>query len=209
LSDADLSAVLFQSYTTLPIFKTAALPVSILSFKGNWKDSKVTLQWEVDQESNINRYEIERSKDGTGFEKIGTLSAVNATSKHDYSYNDEFLLLPLYYYRLKIVDNDGTAKYSGVVLLRKNQPPRAIQIKVMPNPINSWFNIAFESKISGMVTTRLVDLNGKEVWKEEKQAVDADVLNFSLKNISLTPGMYVMQVVARGEETFTKVIVSR
>lgn len=209
LSDADLSAVMFQSYTTLPIFRQSALPVSILSFKGSWKDNKVNLQWQVDQESNVNRYEIERSKDGVGFEKIGTLGAVNATTKHDYSYNDEFLLLPLYYYRLKIIDNDGSFKYSGVVLLRKNQAPRAIQIKVMPNPITSWFNIAFETKISGMVTTRMVDINGKEVWKEEKQAVDADVLNFSLKNASLTPGMYVIQVVARGEETLTKVIVSK
>jgi uncharacterized protein (DUF1501 family) len=207
LSDTDLSAVLFQTYTTLPIFQQTPLPVTLLGFKGSWKDGKVGLQWQVDQEINISRYDIERSKDGANFEKIGSVSATNATTRHDYTYSDENLLLSLYYYRLKISDRDGTFKHSGIVMLKKNQQPGGIKIKVMPNPVRQWFNVGFEEKISGHIITRLIDFNGKEVWRDEKQVTDVDTVNFRLTNKTITPGVYVVHITARGEETFTRVMI--
>lgn len=206
LSDTDLSAVLSQTYTTLPIFRQTALPVTLLSFKGNWND-KVTLQWQVDQENNTSRYEIERSKDGAGFEKIGSVTATNAPTKHEYTFTDSNLLLSIYYYRVKIIDKDGTFKYSGVVLLKKNQQPLAIQLKVMPNPIRESFDIAFGDKISGLVTVRIMDFNGREIWKDEKQVNSADRINFPLRHKMISRGIYVMQVTAAGEEAITKVMI--
>jgi len=207
LSDTDLSAVLFQTYTTLPIFQATPLPVTVLSFKGNWKNNVVSLQWLVDQEINVNRYEIERSKDGVNFEKIGTVSATNATTRHEYTYPDSNLLLSLYYYRLKIVDNDGSFKRSGVVMLRNNQQPGPIKIKIMPNPVRQWFNVGFEERISGHITARLIDVNGKEVWRGENDALNEDTVNFRITNKHLTAGIYVVYVTARGEEAITRVVV--
>lgn len=208
LSDADLSAVLFTAYPTLPIFNQAALPTTLISFTGNWA-TKVSLQWTADNDTSIARYEVERSANGANFEKVGSVTARQLAGQQSYTFTDTDTPGSLYYYRLKMVDIPGTFQYSPVVLLKRNQQPAAIRIKVSPNPISQWFTVSFDSKMSGMVNLRMTDLYGREVWKEQAQANDVYDMNFSLRNKSLSKGVYVIQVQAKGEEGTVKVLVAQ
>lgn len=208
LTDTDLAAVLFTSYTTLPIFNQQALPTTLVSFTGSWT-SKITLQWTAENDTSIDRYEVERSSDGANFTKIGSVAARQLTGQQAYTYNDADASASLYYYRLRIVDIPGTFQYSPVILLKRNQQPQAIRIKVSPNPIQQWFTVSFDSKISGPVTVRMTDLYGREVWKEQTQANDVYSLPFSLRGRSFAKGMYVIQVQAKDEEGIVKVLVEQ
>jgi hypothetical protein len=208
LSDTDLAAVLTTPFATLPIFNQAALPVSITSFTGIWS-SKVTLQWTTDQEINVDRYEVERSSNGANFEKIGSVNSTRSGIKQSYSYDDINLTEPMYYYRLKIVEVTGAFIYSSVILLKANQQAPAIRIRVSPNPVQQWFNISFDTKISGAVIVRMVDMYGREAWKEQVQAADTYNLNFSLRNRSFAKGIYVIQVQTASEEGVVKVLVDQ
>jgi hypothetical protein len=209
LSDVDLAAVLYQPYATLPIFNQAALPTKLLSFNGVWTDSRPTLQWTVDDDSSVTRYEIERSANGANFEKIASVASTLVTTQHSYTFYDPNAVESMYYYRLKIVDTPGTFVYSSVILLKRNQQPGAIRLKVSPNPVRQWFTVSFDNKISGTVTVRMIDLYGKEVWKELVQANDVYDLRFSLLNKSLSKGIYVIQVQARNTEGTVKVLVDQ
>jgi len=208
MTDDQLQSVLFQPYTALPIFKQqVALPVTLLSFTGQWLTNKVSLQWEVDQESGIDYYEVQRSDDGTNFEKIGTVSAINTSVRYTYPFTDLNLSKSLYYYRIKIIEKSGTVEFSSVILLKTNQSAAGVRIKVLPNPVTDRFIVSFENKISGPVSVRITDLTGKEIWKQETEASNAFNLNFSFADKKPVTGIYLLKVYAKKEEATVKILI--
>jgi uncharacterized protein (DUF1501 family) len=206
LSDDQLISVLPDPYTTLPIFKQIALPVKLLSFTGNWIDSKVTLQWQVDQESGIDHYEVQRSDDGTNFVKIGSVTAVNASTRYGYTFIDQFLSKSFYYYRLKIVQSSAATSFSAVLLLKASQST-GIAVKIFPNPVTDAFTVSFDNKISGPVSVRIMDLTGKEIWKQETEMSDTYNLNFSFANKKPVTGIYMLKLLAKNEEATVKILI--
>ncbi len=209
MTDNQLQQVLFQPYTPVPIFRQIALPVHIISFTGKWLNnpSQVALQWDVDQESGIDYYEIQRSDDGTNYSKIGVANAVNSTMRYTYTSTDNNLSKSLYYYRIKIIELSGVTEYSNVIVLKTNQATAITGIKVMPNPVSDQFTVAFENKISGPVTVRLSDLSGKEIWKDETNASNAFNLSFSFARKKPATGVYVLKVYTKTSEASAKLLV--
>ena len=100
-------------------------PVHLLTFTAQLKESNALLNWQVENELNFDRYQIERSRNGKDFTSIGT---VKATNKKEYSYTDNVSRelavlsnqnsqLPTHnslYYRLKLIDRDGSFTYSPI-----------------------------------------------------------------------------------------------
>jgi hypothetical protein len=85
---------------------TIALPVKMLSFQGR-------------QESQLSRYEIERSTEPKGFKVVGSVTAkgIGANGGQEYSFRDLGALSATQFYRLKMVDQNGTANYSNILRL--------------------------------------------------------------------------------------------
>lgn len=82
-------------------------------------------------EKNNDFFTLERSKDGTSFEKLKTVSgAGNSDHVLNYSEKDEAPLHGISYYRLKQMDYDGKTSYSRVVTVEFNSNS---QIKVQYN----------------------------------------------------------------------------
>jgi endonuclease/exonuclease/phosphatase family metal-dependent hydrolase len=98
--------------SVLPV-KISAFTASALNGKGN------LLGWEVSQEVNVKLYEIERSADGTRFEKIGTVAQSGLPK---YNFTDVLPHSGENYYRLKIVDEDGRFEYSAIVRTKNIKP---------------------------------------------------------------------------------------
>jgi uncharacterized protein (DUF1501 family) len=207
LTQTQLNNIMFTTYPVLPIFKNLAAPVDILAFTGSWKDNKVTVNWQVRNETRVLRYELERSANGTAFSKIATKAGINAAGDRTYTVDDTSLQQTIYYYRLKIFDTSGAFKYSEVLTLRKNAPVKGMFIKVYPNPLRDNFTISFEDKVSGMVTARLLNNSGHEIWRSEKETNGLYEVNFSLGAKHYAPGLYVLQVMNNGSEGVMKIAV--
>jgi len=208
LTDAQLSDVFPTPYNTLPIFKQLqALPVKLLSFTGKWLTGKVNLQWEVDQESGISNYEVQRSDDGNNFAKIGTVTATGSSVSYTYNFDDLYLSKTLYYYRIKIIEQSGSSSFSSVILLKTNQASAGIAVKIFPNPVSDYFTVALGNAISGPVTVRIIDLTGKEIWKQEKEISNAFNIRFSFAGKKPVAGIYALKVQAKKEETTLKILV--
>ncbi len=207
LTPAQLNSVLFQQFATLPIFRQLApLPVSVLSFKAKWQNTNDALiTWEVDEESNIDAYDVMRSDDGVNFTKAGTVTAVNTGGRHEYNFIDRNLNKNIYYYRLQINERSGSARFSETALLKKNPDQRAVRIKVMPNPIREIFTVSFEEKIAGLVTARIIDSSGREVWRGQTQGGGYNV-SFRLEGKPIAAGVYTMQITAGNEEGIIKIL---
>jgi hypothetical protein len=84
----------------------------ITGFKGEPGLNKVTLKWFTEAENNLKGFDIERGLSDQQFEKIGSVEAKGgANEKREYVYEDNTVFKTtgrIYYYRLKIVDKDGS-----------------------------------------------------------------------------------------------------
>lgn len=113
----------------------ATLGAELLEFVSVVRDQKVVdLSWVSTQEENLDRYEVQRSTEGVTFTTINQLPAAGNTNRvQTYSLTDETPLLGQSYYRLRMVDFDGTVTFSDVrsVMLRD----LAERVVVYPNPL--------------------------------------------------------------------------
>lgn len=109
------------------------LPVNLSSFfVEEGENQSVSLRWVASDAVDFSHFEIERSSDGLEFKQVGKVAFKENTSY--YHYNDSPGQASVLYYRLKLVDLDGSYVYSKVeALALKN----SIQSYSFPNPFGS------------------------------------------------------------------------
>ncbi|MBU0489167.1 MAG: fibronectin type III domain-containing protein [Bacteroidetes bacterium] len=85
------------------------LPIELLSYTAICNNQNVILKWCTASETNNNYFSIERSKNATVFEQVGTVQgAGNSNSLISYSWIDDFAESAPAYYRLKQTDFNGS-----------------------------------------------------------------------------------------------------
>jgi hypothetical protein len=121
----------------------AILPVELIAFTAEPAENRIiqsSLKWITASETNVSHFEVEHSFSSQDFRKIGQIEAVgNSTELEDYDFTHEKPSIGKNYYRLKIVDFDGSFEYTPIRIVdfKSNNKP----IKVYPNPSNGTFNI--------------------------------------------------------------------
>lgn len=94
----------------------------INTFRAFSNGSNITVEWRTADESNLKKFELQRSSNNSIYIKVKTIDPNNKAS--DYKYVDEEALFKndgndpktqsgkVYTYRLKLLFNDGTVDYS-------------------------------------------------------------------------------------------------
>jgi beta-glucanase (GH16 family) len=143
--------------------KTSTLPLELLDFQGVMTTSGVQLRWATSSETNLDKFEIERSGDGFLFDKIGEITAQNLAS--EYSYIDKNVTNQKdHFYRLKIVGIDGEIDFSRLITLKKAD--NHASILVFPNPSTTHFSIEIFDNLNEQIATfQLFDWAGKLIEK--------------------------------------------
>jgi len=177
------------------------LPLNLLTFTGRYINQQSQLKWETEQEENTSSFIVERSIGGSNFEKIGAVAAKgNTTGLTSYSYTDRDASLyspATLYYRLKMVDMDGTYKYSSVVVITTDNITGIVTI--IPNPVVSGreIKVNMRAPIDGKVNWKIVDNNGRTVLQNSSHLNKGN--NGLLINVgSLPAGLYYMIVSGAG-----------
>lgn len=91
------------------------LPVSLVSFTAKRSIEGIRLSWKTSTEERFHAFDIEYSSTGKSFSKIGTVNGTNSQSGSEYHFTHSSAPLSLAYYRLKMVDIDGTYDYSTIL----------------------------------------------------------------------------------------------
>ncbi len=88
-------------------------------FTAKSEQSAILLEWKTGYEDNLGHFEIERSASNpNNFSKIGSVTAIGNNSY--YYFRDDVSLStsnPIYYYRLKLVGNNGAYVYSNTIIV--------------------------------------------------------------------------------------------
>jgi hypothetical protein len=108
------------------------LPVTLTRFTAVTEGRTVSLNWSTSEETNSDRFEIQRSTDGKKWGRIGTVASSGESKVLiDYSYVDSGPLAGINLYRLKIIDNDETFAYSTI---RNVKMEGTAKVTPYPNP---------------------------------------------------------------------------
>lgn len=137
------------------------LPLSLLSFSAVRKSNMAFIQWTTSNESSLNVFEIQRKVNGQ-FTTIGKVVANNNVSQTQYQYSELNTSDNISEYRLKIIENNGTHRYSEVAIIKGLE--KKIDWMVVPNPNNGVGQIHFNEFLSN-ATMEILDNTGRSVKK--------------------------------------------
>ncbi len=122
------------------IVENALLPAELLSFSGvPIKNEYIQLSWVTASEKEVFGYEVQRSTSRDRFEKIAWVNS-NGNSYQTQNYGHDDDQIPgngNYYYRLKVVNLDGTHAYSNIISVRVPLEAGYVLHEIFPNPVAS------------------------------------------------------------------------
>ncbi|HEX2607154.1 MAG TPA: CehA/McbA family metallohydrolase [Flavisolibacter sp.] len=174
---------------TSPIWLTTAdagpLPVKLIDLTAALQGGKTLINWTTAEEINADHFEIERSTDGRSFLKIGSLPVRGSAS--GYAFTDNHPAFGTNYYRLRMVDKNGSFEYSKIVTVSNQQ---AATFTFAPNPASSVITIRSTRYTGAKVTVQIVDAAGNRVYNQQHSTGAPIQVNVS----KLPEGMYVIRV---------------
>lgn len=177
------------------------LAVSQLGFSGTFVQNNVLLNWQTVQETNTSYFIIERSSNAKDFYSIGKITAAgNSVTIKNYSYTDKQPLNNINYYRLKMIDVDGTFTYSKIISVAVNSSEKSFGI--YPNPTNNTLYIKL-SATNKEGTLQIINAAGRKV-KEQTISLSGNTTSVNVKN--LPNGVYDVIVLIGADKYHQKFI---
>ncbi|XZF12659.1 T9SS type A sorting domain-containing protein [Chitinophagaceae bacterium MMS25-I14] len=161
------------------------LGITLKNFYAQRKDKHtVALSWQTASEKDMKEFVVERGE-GDGFISAGIVPATNKSSGSSYTFNDFNSSAGSVYYRLKTVDNDGSASYSDIIQVKS--AAWAGDFSVYPNPATGTTVITVKD-ISVPATLQVIDNVGRLI---ETIAVSSSTVQLS----GLEEGLYLVRVI--------------
>lgn len=163
----------------------------------------IRIDWTTLQETNSNHFELERSVGNTNsFQQISNLNTLApngfSTTPLAYWHNDMNVGKEIrYYYRVKMVDNDGGFKYSNIVDAMLFSGGTFIT-GIYPNPTDGKINVNITAADDTEYTFRIYNTLGQEISKTFVYAKTGSNI-FELDLTRLAIGTYELVIMENGK----------
>ena len=166
------------------------LPVELLYFTGKRNRLGNLLNWRTLSEINTSHFEIEKAASGLVFSYLEKLSAKGSSQLTGfYTYQDLNPSDDYDYYRLKIVDFDGTYKYSNVIAIYQKS---LFSAKIYPNLFEENVYYEVELPIEDHLEIVVYDVIG-QISYLQKIEVSKGRHKLEVKLEKLPAGIYMLQ----------------
>ena len=185
--------------TTAPLEFNGILPVVFGSLNGVIKNGSASLTWNTKTEINFKHFEIEKSVNGTTWQSIGTVASRNIINGAQYSFIDNNVTNTKTFYRLKLLNVDGSFVYSPVIILRLDNKST---ITLLGNPAKGTINLSINNVQGSRYKMDLFSLDGKRILTQF-YAFAGGAANASLPIPANIKGMCILKVTHENEwQTF-------
>ena len=176
-----------QSFSEFSAASAQSLPVTLTAFAAAPAAGGNALTWTAEDERDFSHYTVERSADGSSFVTLGTVAGRNAGR---YTYLDA-APLPRSYYRLRLVDRDGTADYSRIVSV--TTAGGGLELAAYPVPSAGTTRVRYVLPAAGPVEWTLLSPTGRVV--ERRRVAAAAGANVEAVDLSALPaGAYYLSL---------------
>lgn len=199
-----------HSINNIVIDAASPLPVTLVDFSAKTIENTIQLAWRTTSETNASHFEVEKSNDGKSFLSIGNVSAKGESEAIEtYTFTDisgRNSAFSQQYYRLKMIDNDGTYAYSRIETARWKNTETAHNVVMSPNPLKSQeLNLRFEGMAKGNYTVQIINLLGQK--RAEKSFVWDGISESKFSTNNLPAGLYLVKTVSSGEEIVRRLVI--
>ncbi|HMC98739.1 MAG TPA: hypothetical protein VKH37_01255, partial [Ferruginibacter sp.] len=186
-----------------PLTPLAISEISITAYK---KNSGVQIDWITKTEQDMDRYEVERSANGSQFNKINsTPSKGNNNSPTNYGWFDANPFNGMNFYRIKAISTSGETRYSAIVKVNINATPGTISIS--PNLISgNSFELNFQNMPKGNYDISLTNSIGQLIFKLVVAHAGGSSLQMVDLKRNLAAGVYDVLVVGTDVKKTIRII---
>ena len=177
------------------VFKKAiVLSVTFKDLKAYQQGADVVVEWKVENEKNISRYELEKSTDGLNFIKVNATKAGNAANgMAAYNWIDLSPAEGNNYYRIRSININGSSEITPVVVVK--MPKLIAALRVYPNPIiQSTIGIEFKNIAVGIYETRLLNSVGQTILMQKINHAGGTLLEKIHPVKKLLAGIYQLEI---------------
>jgi hypothetical protein len=188
----------------LSVTVNGTFPILLTSLTGQYVNDADVLTAVIQVAVNVKVVQLEKSTDGTNFTYLGNMATAPVTPG-TYKYNDENPSAGNSYYRLRIVNNDGSFSYSYIVLLNHTV---AFTIEAYPNPVQNNLTVHFQNANAGTYNLMLTDIQGRNVFVQKVSTTQGQTGDMNISLSGYAAGTYFMQVTdASGKVVTTQKII--
>ena len=169
------------------------LPLHLLTFTAALHGPDALLHFTLADAKDLKQFEVEHSTDGQRFQRLATIGYNGGA---DYHYRHANLPAGVHYYRLKMVEKDGSSSYSKVEVLMVNTNQTLIT-GLMHNPIQGGQAVVKLFSASNQdADVRLIDMAGRTLLRQ-KLLLQTGYNQPSISLMLLPAGMYKMLISTR------------
>ncbi|SMB93152.1 hypothetical protein SAMN00120144_2903 [Hymenobacter roseosalivarius DSM 11622] len=177
------------------------LPVTLTRFEARAERASVSLHWATATEIGTDNFRVERSIDnGQTWAAIGSVRA-NAPQGRTYSFVDEAPQTGPNYYRLAILDFDGSIAFSPIKSV-DFQPAQQV-VSVYPNPAQTYFAVELPQLAAPGSTLQVHNSLGQQVWTQRLEGQRT----VRVTTQAWTPGVYHVRVSTNGRTETQKLVI--
>ena len=180
----------------------AFAPGELFNFDVVRNEEHASLYWIHNGGFHVERYLLERSSDGVNFDVKSDW--ISEGGEHSELYED-YDFEPLKgdnYYRIKLVNTNGSVQYSEV---KKVNFPDLVDFTLFPNPGNDFVKINMESVIGKEVDILIFNNLGTRVMSFHQPEVYSKYLQMDVRD--LNEGHYIVWINVPGRKPVAKTLV--
>lgn len=200
---ADFPHTTSDHYPVLTNFlMSGILPTKLLAFEAVKKQSAVLVKWTTGRELNSREFVVERSADGRIYSIVSAVKASGSSgSNKNYEYTDQQPLAGTSFYRLRMIDQDGSSELSKVARVYFGD---GFSMSLAPNPARNFVQLQVHNNRE-TATLQLTDLNGK-ILKELRLASGvSQTINLNISG--LARGVYFVKFITAGFSKTEKLVI--
>jgi hypothetical protein len=172
------------------------LPVQLISLNGAPVPEGIHLDWLTATEAGTSAFSVERQDVTGAFQQIGVVAAAgNSNSATAYEFLDPQPLPGFNYYRLKMIDTDGSSELSEVVAVANRYG--SFVGGLFPNPAEDQISVVTDAETDVLAHLRVLDSSGRLV-REHRSTVAAGQQAVTMPLNGLESGQYLL-IVSFGE----------
>lgn len=181
------------------------VPVALSLFEAKPIREQVELQWKAHDQESLEYYAVERSRDGAAFTELARVPVQDRTDGVRYTYRDQSAMGQSGFYRLKMVDNDGSFNYSPVAVVKGQANGFRLQ-KVYPAVFSDGVTLQAESPGTGEATVCVYKTNGVFVYRSV-HPVARGSNNIPVRvPTNLSQGAYLISLEYKGERQVLRAV---
>jgi Secretion system C-terminal sorting domain len=149
-------------------YANALLPLDLISFTAEAKNKYAAISWNTTQEVNVSSFIVERSSNGNAFSAIKTVAAFSGYNNiNTYQFIDSFPFSPVSYYRLKMMNTDGSFSYSAVKSVTIENTTS--EMSAYPNPAINYTTIKMNNTSAAKYHYTVSSITGQVINSSDVQ----------------------------------------